>query len=225
MKRSIANLPIIYAADSGEARKRAKGAVLSGGWVDVTPHGYESRFGTPAYPNINGFSSFLESDNPLDTPALAPLIKIILVKNGDKSDEKIVQPGTVVALGNAATVTSDLNYSNKMCYDLTLNGGHAFVFPEGFTVRVGEVKAVAVAVQDACEVNLNAGAGRSFWSLVGDAVAESALCSATRYLLFVGDQFAFECTYLHAGAASGTHVVCLYPSDHVATTYGVFLHS
>ena len=225
MKRSIANLPVIYAADNGEARKRAKGAVLSGGWVDVTPHGYESRFGTPAYPSINGFSSFIESDNPLDTPALAPLVKIILVKNGDKSDEKIVQPGTVVALAAADELGSDLNYSKKACYDLSRTGAHAFVFPEGFTVRVGEVKAVAVAVQDACEVNLNTEAGAaSFCDLAGTAVSASALRSATRYLLFVGDEFAFECMYLHAGAASGTHVVCLYPSIK-PTTYGVFLHS
>jgi len=173
--KRAASFPAIYPDSNSGARKKAKGALGSSGWVDITsyrdemapafgPHGSQwLGGGMVAYPNINSRQPMLESDNPIDTPTISPLVKTILVKGG--STPKTYKSGEAVAMKPTQKVGKHVNYRNMWYWAFTPDDQDAelIILREGFELGANEYRTVSVALQDACEVSGSLG-----WEDVSD---------------------------------------------------------
>jgi hypothetical protein len=242
--KRVASFPAIYPDSNSGARKRAKGGLGSSGWVDLTsyrdematefgPHNGSQWLGAGgqmSYPNINSAQPMLESDNPIDTPTISPLVKTLLIKGG--ATAKIYKLGEVVAMTPTNKVGKHVNYRGMWYWMFAPNNAAAdlVVLREGFELGAHEYRTVSVALQDACEVSGSLGwedvtTGNALaadeFPVVGRTYAMSvtpnnpAGPSLTVTYLDIGPRGTPEKTSTVNGApvlSDHTHWVCIHPS-------------
>jgi hypothetical protein len=223
--------PQIYSNGNELPRKRAKGALWTDSWVDLTRHEYGESLGDANYPHINKTHNLIESDNLIDTATLAPLVQTILIRGG--TDEKIYHPGSIEFLHHATNKAPahNVNYGGKTYWeegDGTKPEDYVFVFPEGFVLKKNEFRTVAVAVADAVEVLTQDGeTDDKPWLFFnnGKHILKEALQGGELYSLHrkTGrDGIGMTCTYLYKGNSPYSHWVCIHNRDDTDDTlYGV----
>jgi hypothetical protein len=196
------------------------------------------------YPNINAAQSMLQSDNPIDTPTISPLVKTILLRGGPA--RQTFKIGEIVVLSKSPQkVNRDVNYHNCFFWKVTPNARanapgsidtHLFVLREGLDLQPNEYKTVSVAVQDAVEVSGNIGwydVGRQVQLGRNDHPIEGRHYQAS---VFPHLGFRMDVTYIHIGPrgpcetsihggvaanTDHTHWVCIHPAKH-GPDYGVY---
>jgi hypothetical protein len=145
--------PTLYDARNSSVRKRS---AVDAGWQTLTPYNKEARMADAAYPLTSSLHPLIEHDNEIDTAAVAPIVRTILVHARDVDETH--QRGEVVWLSQHKAGCRMHHGYRGMAYwepcnanssDAELNAGYPFVMAEPIQIKKGACCTVAVALADA----------------------------------------------------------------------------
>lgn len=172
--------PPIYDPSNGAVRKRS---AVDAGWQTLTPHKKEARMDDAAYPLTSTFHSMIEHDNEIDTAAVAPIVRTILVHQPVASGELKYARGTVLWL-HQATGGCKMHHGYRglaywtVCTDKSghtetqLTQAHPFVMAEPGAIGAGGCATVAVAMADATVMHISRGSATTVAKYDPDVAAK-----------------------------------------------------
>jgi hypothetical protein len=145
--------PTLYDARNSSVRKRS---AVDAGWQTLTPYNKEARMADSAYPLTSSLHPLIEHDNEIDTAAVAPIVRTILVHARD-GDEQYVRGEVIWMSPHKGGCKMHHGYRglaywepcNPNSTDTQLHNGYPFVMAEPVQIKKGACCTVAIAVADA----------------------------------------------------------------------------
>lgn len=185
---------MIHDASNASVRKRS---AVDSKWHSITPHRKEARFDDDAYPLTSTFHPMIEHDNEIDTAAVAPIVRTILLHNSDTEATLRYQRGRVVWLSQSASGCTMHHGYRGLAYWTVSSAATAvpFVMAEPTELGPGSCCVVAVAIADATVISIGKKEGVVIGRLETSVVLAGAAgqyAQRTGRPLMQGDTIAIE---------------------------------